>query len=111
MAVATRLGICLALFALWWFYGSSVDEYLDPPKDRADAVNARLRAAGVKVTAPVDSTDSTDSTTQNDDGHPPSTTLKQDDKHHVSSIPIDPMQHQSWKNSNSASQTLSLIHI
>jgi FKBP-type peptidyl-prolyl cis-trans isomerase len=99
IAVATRLGICLAIFALWWFYGSSVDEYLDPPKDRAESVNARLRSAGVKVTAPVDSTP------QNDDGHPPSTTLKQDDKHHVSSIPIDPMQHQSWKNSNTASQT------
>jgi FKBP-type peptidyl-prolyl cis-trans isomerase FklB len=35
----------LVCFSLFWFYGRSVDEYLDPPKDRPDAVKARLRAA------------------------------------------------------------------
>lgn len=35
----------LTCFALFWFYGKSLDEYLDPPKDRPSAVQARLRAA------------------------------------------------------------------
>ena len=75
--------LCVAFF---WFYGKAIDEYLDPPKDHKDAVQARLRSAQIKPTLETE------------------VAIEGIHEHHNSAIAIDPKQHTSWEHSNEKSK-------